>query len=169
MGKRRRLSREEIETRKAFYTTVGQGISNWTRVEGRLIHIAACLLGSSVEKTGAIFYSVLNFHTWLGIIDELFMLDPRFTVARNDWNKLASKLRALNDTRVRLAHHTASYVSDDEVVTKPFLKPAKEDTRSKSKAYKPLEAVQIVAFTNATNDISVNLAAMLLALRELSA
>jgi hypothetical protein len=167
MSKKPRLTPEELDGRTEFYATVGQGISNWTRVEVRLIQIAARLLGSSVEKAGAIFYSIINFHNWLSIIDELLFLDQRFMPAKNDWNKLAGKLRALNDMRMRLAHHTVWHTSDDP--GRPTLKPAKEDTRKKSRSHKPLTATQILDFTNATTRVVNELRSFLAKINSLDA
>ena len=63
------------ELRRMFYTGVGQGISHWAHMEERLVEIAVILLGTTNRKAGLVFYSIINFHTWLNIIDELFSLD----------------------------------------------------------------------------------------------
>jgi hypothetical protein len=32
-------------------------------------------------------------------------MSPRYLALRSDWNKIAERLKKLNDTRVRFAHH----------------------------------------------------------------
>jgi hypothetical protein len=137
-----------MKERSTIYATVGQGISNWARMEGRIIHLAADLLDCNVEKAGVVFYSITNFHSWLGIIDELLALDKCLASAKRDWNQIATRLRKLNDVRVRLAHHTTWYTDHSQCTL--ALRPAREDRRKKSQGYAHLTATEILDFTNAT-------------------
>jgi hypothetical protein len=70
---------EELQSQfeETYYSSVGKGISAWSRNEGLLVAVGALLLDTTFEKAGLVFYSVINFHTWLTIIDELFDIDPR--------------------------------------------------------------------------------------------
>jgi hypothetical protein len=89
----------------------------------------------------------MNFFAWLNIIDELFLLEPKYAEFKTDWGSISAKLRALNDTRVRLAHHTTWDGSQDQGQLR--LKPSKFDTRPKSKKYAALSATEILAFIEA--------------------
>ena len=129
------------ELRNDLYLGIGAAISHWSQLEGSLIYIASWLMDAQIEKVGLVFYSINNFHSWLSIIEELFEIDPAFAPFKPDWNKIAKKLKGLNDTRVRLAHH--SLVGKDifelarnnadlsEAV--PTLTPNKHDVRGKWK------------------------------------
>jgi hypothetical protein len=142
---------EQMKDRILFYSTVGQGISNWARMEGQLIHFAADLLDTNVEKAGVVFYSIINFYVWLSIIDDLLLLDKQLTNVKKLWTPISSRLKALNDTRVRLAHHTAWHT--DHSLTAMALRPAKEDRRSRSKGYSNLMAPEIIKFTQVTTEL----------------
>ena len=137
-----------MKERSAFYATVGQGISNWARMEGQIVHLAADLLDCNVEKAGVVLYSITNFHIWLGIIDELLALDKCLASAKRNWNQISTGLRKLNDVRVRLAHHTTWYTDHSQGAI--ALRPAREDRRKKSQGYSHLTATEILDFTNAT-------------------
>jgi hypothetical protein len=124
------------------YESIGRSITDWSQMEGSLVHIASWLLDSRSQKVGLVLYSINNFHTWLSIIDELFAMDPNFSPLRSDWIKIAERLRKLNDVRVRLAHHALEPGKDplelleddsDPTETFPSLKPNKADTRMKWK------------------------------------
>jgi hypothetical protein len=56
-------------------------------------------------------YSIINFYTWLQIIDELFLLDGTYPKSLKLWRSAAESLKAENDIRARLAHHA---ISQDE-------------------------------------------------------
>jgi hypothetical protein len=135
------------ETSDTFYSAVGQGISFWTSMEARLVQIAARLMGTTDEKAGLLLYSIMNFHSWLNSIDELFALEPRYSEQRQPWQDTSAKLRGLNDTRVRLAHHTV-WRDDTFRSGRPSLLPGQFDTRIKSRKYKPLELEEIYVFSN---------------------
>jgi DNA repair exonuclease SbcCD ATPase subunit len=139
---------------EAHFAGIGKGITAWSRTEGNLVVIAAMLLDTEFEKAGLIFYSIPNFYTWLSIIDELFALDPRYQALRPDWREIAEKLKKLNDTRVRLAHHAVysgrgireAVSGEDMDALLPSLKPNPFDTRMKSKKHGPLQIEQLVEF-----------------------
>jgi hypothetical protein len=139
------LTTEQWQTRMHFYSGIGQGISFWASMESLIVQIAARLIGTTDEKAGLIFYSINNFYAWLSIIDDLFVLSPAFAAHKETWNGLTAILRELNDTRVRLAHHTV-WDSDDPTIA---LRPGKYDTRSKSRKHQPLTDPQIEAFSAA--------------------
>ncbi len=139
---------EEIKERVTFYATVGQGISNWARMEGRFVRFAADLLDCNVEKAGVVFYSI-NFNTWLNIIEDLLSLDKHLASVKSVWGPVSSDLRKLNDIRVRLAHHTAWQGRG----LPPSLMPAQEDRRKKSRLFAPLTATEVLKFTNATTQM----------------
>jgi len=142
---------DQIKERVEFYATVGQGISNWTRMEGRIVHLGAELLDSDIQRAGVVFYSITNFNVWLGIIADLLSLNKRLSLAKKEWNGMSNRLRELNDTRVRLAHHTIWHA--DRGSQEVYLRPAREDHRSKSRGYSNLTALEIIAFTKATNQM----------------
>jgi hypothetical protein len=148
------IGRTAAEMTAKTYETIGRSITDWSQMEGFLVHIVSWLLDSQTKKVGLVLYSINNFHTWLSIIDELFAMDPNFSPLRSDWTKIAGRLRKLNDVRVRLAHHAlekGSALENLENVTLenidletfendfdvakvfPTLKPHENDTRIKWK------------------------------------
>ena len=148
---------EELQSRVTEYqfAGIGKGITAWSNMEGSLVIIAAMLLDTKFEKAGLIFYSIPNFHTWLSIIDELFALDPQHQALRPDWREIAEKLKKLNDTRVRLAHHAVyggkgimetAAAGEDMDLLSPSLMPNPLDVRMKSKRHAPLRMEQLAKF-----------------------
>jgi hypothetical protein len=123
------------------FRAIGQCITGWAKTESFLVTITAMLLGSGLEKTGLILYSINNFHTWLSIIEELFALDPQFSPLRPDWIAISNRLKKHNDIRVSLAHHALDpgkgfehFVetdNDDLSGIIPTLKPHRTDMRSR--------------------------------------
>jgi hypothetical protein len=124
-------------------THVGSAISRWSGMEDMLVRICVRLLDAEKEKTGVVMYSVFNFNTRLDIISELFDLSPNFKSLTDGWGGIAKRLRALNLTRNRLAHHTILERPGDEFAREPALRPAMFDVRTKSKKYKPLTLDEI--------------------------
>ena len=118
-----------------FIAPSGRLISHWSQLEGSLVYIASWFNGCADRKGRSIF------HSWLSIIEELFEIDPAFAPLKPDWNKIAKKLKGLNDTRVRLAHH--SLISKDVfelarnnadlLEALPAIAPNKHDVRAKWK------------------------------------
>jgi hypothetical protein len=147
---------DEIAKRRArMWAAVGTAISTWALMEGGLVWLLTTLLRIDAypDKAGVILYSINNFPTWLTIIDELMVLDTKLSDHRSQWNKLDSRLRALNDTRVRLAHHTAMGVDHSEV----SLRPPIYDVRTKSNKYSPLDEDEIREFIKKVGDVSLQL------------
>jgi hypothetical protein len=142
--------------KESFYSAVGQAISMWSSMESKLVEIAAILLGATDHKTGLFLYSIMNFHAWLNIIDELFALEPQYSSHKDSWLDISSELRTHNDTRTRLAHHTVWDSADPTIA----LRPGRYDVRSKSKKHQPLVEGQIVQFTSAILEIDEKLAAL---------
>jgi hypothetical protein len=157
---RKTLTPEDYEKRKDLYITVGQGISNWARMERKIIHVVAYIMDCNVDKAGIVFYSIINFNVWLTIIEDLLSLDPHLGSSKTAWTKITSRLRELNKTRARLAHHTVWH-SRHEV----GLLPALEDHRRESKKHLPLQASEIIAFTKATTQLGTELDGFLARLR----
>lgn len=127
-----------------MWQAVGAAISSWSLTEGALVWLFAALLQTTPQKAGVTLYSINNFPTWLSIIGEIIPLEPQLAGNKAIWNKLSSRLRELNDTRVRLAHHTAMGLDHDEV----SLRPALYDLRTKSTKYAPLSEDEIQLFTS---------------------
>ena len=146
----------KLEQMRLFYACVGQGISSWTRMEERLVQIGARLLRTSHDKAGLVFYSIINFNVWLDILDQLFVLDGTYENSYAKWHTLVSLLRKENDIRARLAHHSLDQefkIDWERLSLKAFLRPAKLDTRTKTRAYEPLETQEIVEFTRRVGDL----------------
>jgi hypothetical protein len=159
------LSVSLMDQAKNFYRAVGQGISHWASMEGRLVQIVAKLTRTSEDKAGLIVYSINNFHTWINIIDELFVLDGTYKRSLKAWRKLIEPLKKENDIRVRLAHQSLSQEDVDPGeelrMVAARLRPGKLDTRMKSKKAKPLEMMEIAEFTERVNDLHDKLISLL--------
>jgi len=136
---------------KNFYMAVGQGISHWSRMEGRLVQVAARLLRTSEPKAGVVMYSIMNFHIWIQIIDDLFVLDGTYPRSFKMWRKITDRLKGENDIRVRLAHHSMSQEDVDPGeelrAIQAYLRPGSLDTRAKWQKSNPLTMMEIVDFT----------------------
>jgi len=152
--------------RPPYWMAVGFGISEWSEMEGRLVGIAAILLDTTEEKAGLVLYSIINFHAWLSIIDELFKMDPKFRTAphkkhRRKWGRIHESLRSLHDTRTRLAHHSISGPNaelDVELAPSPF------DTRTKTKRYRPLGMRSMMNFGYAVHAVAKQIAELKVAM-----
>jgi hypothetical protein len=124
--------------RQALFTNVGQALSQWAGMEDLLIGICCLLLRThEATKVGIILYSIANHPTWLSIIGQLFSQEPRYIILKPRWNKLSERLIKLNDTRVRLAHHTIYY--GDKATTlagDTSLRPGQFDVRPKSQKHR---------------------------------
>lgn len=135
---------------QALFANVGLALSQWAGMEELLVAIACLLLRThEATKVGIILYSIANHPTWLIIIGELFSQEPRYITLKPRWNKLCERLIKLNDTRVRLAHHTIYY--GDKATTlagDTLLGPSQFDVRPKSQKhiFEPLDYKQISEF-----------------------
>jgi hypothetical protein len=148
-----------------FYATVGQAISHWSKMEECLIQVAAKLLKTEEPKAGLVMYSIMNLHSWIQIIDDLFVLDGTYPKSLKRWRTVAESLREENNIRVGLAHYS---ISQDDVdpqgelrAIQAYLRPGKLDIRKKSKTWKPLTMVEIVEFTGRVDKIRDNLISLL--------
>ena len=154
--------------RQLLYSHVGQALCVWSAMEDTLVAIASMLLRTDVTKSGLVMYSIINFSVWLNLIDELFPLEPAYMPLKPRWNKLNERLRALKDTRDRLAHHIAHTRDDiDFPEDSTSLRPGRYDTRRKSQKYQPLTRKQIEAFTGAVAEVNEDLGALITAMAAL--
>jgi hypothetical protein len=122
----------------ALFRHVGFALSSWAGMETSLVGIACLLLRTKeANKIGTILYSLSNFHTWLSIIGDLFLLEPLYIDLMTRWNKINNRLRELNDIRVRLAHHTLYYGDQDTTIAADTsLVPGRFDVRPKSQKHR---------------------------------
>jgi hypothetical protein len=157
------LTEEEILRRAGFYATVGQAISLWADNETNIVRIFGELLGIEEEKAGLILFS-MNFLAWLPLITELFKTHPKHHRKAKKWNKLAERLRSLNDLRTRLAHHTTWESEPGNMV----LKASRLDTRPRTKTFLPLTESDIHSdFTQKLYLIDEALYELLFSLKEI--
>jgi hypothetical protein len=137
-----------------LFTSVGKALSAWAGLEQCLVSTTARLLFTSEKKAGIVMYSIINFGAWLGIIGELFAEDELFAHLKPRWDKLSSRLRALKDTRDRIAHHSVFSADTPAAVAKLIaLKPSPFDARSKSRKQQPLNIDQVDEFYQAIGDM----------------
>lgn len=158
--------RWKTDRERELYAAVGQGLSAWAHLETSLVIITGMLLGTDFSKAGIIIYSVINFNVKLSIITELFAVEPRYSALKPQWNKKIKRLRQLNDTRDRLAHHTAQgsrTFLDDDI----SLRPGQLDTRDKSQKYQPLDHNQIIEFIFSVSRVTQNLTVLVDAMTEI--
>src|SRR5450432_616065 len=116
-------------------------------------------------KVGIILYSIINFGAWLQIIGELFTQERLYVPLKPKWNKISTRLRALKDTRDRLAHHTIYY--GEKVATlagDASLRPGRFDTRQKSQTFQPLDVGQIHNFSDSLAKVQEDLTTLLQAM-----
>ena|SRR3984893_6979825 len=148
---------------KGIAELVGLALSQWAGMEELLIGIAGLLLRTSeFWKVGTITYSIVSFPVWLSVIDDLFLLEPRYIALKPKWNKLSHRLRGLKETRDRLAHHTL--YSGDKAATEAgdtSLRPGRFDIRQKVQKYQPLDYDQISKFIDHTGTIQDDLRTLL--------
>jgi hypothetical protein len=161
----RELINHLTDQAKDFYMTVGMAISHWSKMEERLIHVAAKLLKTTEPKTGLVMYSIMNLHVWIQIIDDLFVLDGTCPKSLKLWRSIAESLRTENDIRVGLAHYSMSQdgieAHGELRAIEAYLRPGKLDIRNKSKKWKPLTILEIVEFTGRINKIRDTLGSLL--------
>jgi hypothetical protein len=157
--------------RKALFTNVGLALSQWAGMEDLLIGIASLLLRTHEgKKVGIIFYSIINPNTWCSIIGELFSQEPRYIALKPRWNKLSKRLIELNDTRVRLAHHTIYYGDRATTIAgDTSLRPGQFDVRPKSQKHRfePLDHDQISRFIDSVGELIEDLRKLLTAMTDL--
>jgi hypothetical protein len=151
--------------RQQLFTYVGLALSQWVGMEDSLVGITSLLLRTHEgHKVGTILYSIMNPKTWLEIIGTLFSQEPLFISLKPRWNKISERIMKLNDTRVRLAHHTIYY--GDKATTlagDTSLKPGQFDIRPKSQKHRtePLDYDQISEFIDSVGKVVEDLTALL--------
>jgi hypothetical protein len=152
---RARFDRTVDKITNHTYHAIGSAITLWSEMEGMLVQMASWLLDAHIQKVGLIFYSINNFHTWLSIMGDLFAIDPAFDSIKSDWNKIAERLKGLNDARVRLAHHALKEGRDfieiaenelDHLDAFPTLRPNSADVRAKWKKKTAIGIREIMDF-----------------------
>jgi hypothetical protein len=153
-----------FEAKRPLYTAVGQAISAWAGMESSLVVVAGILMETPLHKVGLILYSNQNFYGWLNIIDGLFEIEPKYSKQMSMWGKISNDLRKMNDTRVRLAHHTSHHKHSSENAD-PSLMPGRFDVRSKTRKLGPLSADEIVDFTEKVSEVIDKIADLLKAMR----
>jgi hypothetical protein len=155
--------------RQALFANVGLALSQWAGMEELLVGITSLLLRThEANKVGIILYSIVTFNVWLGIIEELFSLEPRFITLKPKWGKLKGRLSGLKTTRDRLAHHTIYSVGGVSTITvNTSLRPSRFDTRQQSQKYQPLDFDQISQFIDSVNKAMDDLRALLNAMTDL--
>jgi hypothetical protein len=163
-------SKARSEAENKFYAAVGRGISNWSKMESRLVSITAKLLRTTEPKAGLVMYSIMNAHTWFQIIDDLFVLDGTFPKSLKMWRGIKEDLKAANDMRVQLAHHA---IAQDVLVLLLMggvphfkLKAGSLDTRTKTKKQKPLTTAEIEDLSDQVNKLHVRLRVLLLRMKK---
>ena len=152
---------------KALYTSIGFALTTWARMEDSLIAMTGMLLGTKFTYAGVVMYSIVNFNIWLVIIDELFSLNPTYKPLKPKWNKINERLKALKDTRDRLAHHVAQSADQVAFGTDTSLRPARFDTRAKAKKYQPLTFNQISSFIESVAAVVANQTVLINAMTEI--
>jgi hypothetical protein len=158
--------------RQALFASAGLALSQWAGVEETLVGITSLLLRTHEgNKVGIIMYSIINFNTQLSIVGELFSQEPLYIALKPKWNKISERLRALKDTRDRLAHHTIFYGESGAAVRAgwddPSLRPARFDSRQKSQKYQPLDSLQIYKFMEDVDKVMDSLRELLNAMTAL--
>jgi hypothetical protein len=131
-------------------------------VEGIVVEIASAITDVRSEVGGVIFYN-FPFAKMLEVISEIVRVDERFRGLGQDWDRISKRLFALNDVRVRLAHHglssgkdildfpvdTTEFNTDDFL---PSLEPYKADLRRKWAKKKRMSFSETVSFAESIVD-----------------
>jgi hypothetical protein len=148
-----------------LFQTVGRALTAWAKMEENIVIVAALLLGVRPARAGLIMYSILNFHSWLSLINDLFATDDVFSQkTKTRWNKLSERLRAgLKDKRDQLAHHSvrmAPASGEDSSVMSSVL-----DTRQKTRKQRPLDLSEIMIFTDSVLSLAEDLATLIEAMK----
>ncbi len=124
--------------KRALFANVGLALSQWAGMEDLLVGITSLLLRThEATKVGIILYSIANHPTWLNIIGDLFSQEQRYITLKPRWNKISETLIKLNNTRVRLAHHTIDYGAKATTLSgDTSLIPGQFDFRPKSQKHR---------------------------------
>jgi hypothetical protein len=134
------LQRELTSTDgQVLFITIGRALTVWAKLEEFLVFVVAHLLLIRAARAGLVMYSIVNFNVWLSIIHDLMQDDKIYAPMLPRWNKISERIRRVKDQRDRLAHHSVKIAS-------ATLGPSKFDTRSKSKAQRPLDHHEVNEF-----------------------
>lgn len=140
----------------------GHALTGWALMEDCLVILASLLLNTTVEKTGLVFFSIINFQAWITIITELFELDQKFSPFQRRWNKIFERLRSEKDNRDRLAHN---YIMSENASGNPLGLPIKIasriDMRQKSLKSRPMTLEQVVSFRTRVDAIADDLQSLI--------
>lgn len=146
--KHREIQRGLAETnQKVVFGTVGLAISAWAKMEEILVVMVAMLLRVPNEKAGLMMYSIINFNSWIDIINGLFDVDDQLRPLKRRWTKISEKIRAIKDQRDQIAHHPFE-------ATVIAIKGSPLDIRNKTKKQQPLNANEISHFSNTVSAIA---------------
>jgi hypothetical protein len=140
--------------REKFHALIGMSISSWVIIEYIMIGIFVTLARCDLDVAGIVLYSNMNFGSWISMITEILALRTEQKENSKKWGKLAGELRALKDTRDRLAHDTTlGFLTD----IPDKLAPSSWDVRSKSRRHKPLSPADIEVFLEEVTVLSIKL------------
>lgn len=145
--------------KNVMFVNIGQALTAWARMEEVLVMIAHILMGTKADKVGLVMYSIINFNTWLSIIDELYPLESELMKFKPRWNKLSARIRRIKDVRDRLAHEPAYRGEEDTYPSS--LRPSELDVRLKTAKYKPLTGIEINEFSMVVTSITEDLLSLL--------
>lgn len=135
-------SRLQDTNQKLVFGNVGLALSYWAKMEEAIVVIAALLLRVPNEKAGLMMYSILNFNSWLDIINSLFDIDDTLLPFKGRWSKVSRRIRAIKDQRDQLAHHPIEGTST-------AIKASVLDIRQKTKKQSALNVDEILQFHDA--------------------
>jgi hypothetical protein len=140
-----------------LFATVGRALTAWSKMEESMVAMVGLLLRVPTEKAGLMMYSILNFNSWLGILNDLFALDNTLATFQKRWSKISERARKIKDKRDQLAHHSVVMNPDSF----PAIRPSRFDVRQKTKLQKQLDAHEINEFTEAVIGITVDVQALI--------
>jgi hypothetical protein len=106
---------------KEFYYQVGNAITDWAQVDGRLFSICVSVLKASVQHVAIIYYRTNTLGARLTLVDELL----RTVLPKKDhpdgghdhpitaeWKRLYTDIDSALNTRNQLAHSPVSQVAE---------------------------------------------------------
>ena len=140
-----RLKTSWIKKQSDLHTEIGEALSKWAMLESELIDTAAIVVGLDREKAGIVFFSIINFNTWLQIIADIIVTQSTLIEFSPRWNKVSGRLKGLKTTRDRLAHHTT--LESIDIHKLPTLSAPKLDGRRKNQKFTGLTASEISRFS----------------------
>ena len=85
---------------------LGRALTAWAKMEESLVVIVMHLLRVHPEKAGLLMYSIINFNTWLFIINDLFEMDKTLGHFRSKFGKISERIRRVKDRRDQIAHYS---------------------------------------------------------------